>query len=95
VAEIYSLLREHGAALVIGDHPQRPFQSHELTTDWTFIRFHHGSRGRNGNYSQRELEQWAERIERWRSSVDVIAYFNNDWNAYAISNAIALKRMLA
>jgi uncharacterized protein YecE (DUF72 family) len=95
VPEVYSLLREHGAALVIGDHPQRPFQSHEMTTDWTFIRFHYGSRGRNGNYSQRELEQWAETIERWRSSLDVFAYFNNDWNAYAIRNAIALKRMLA
>ena len=54
--EVYDLLRAHGAALVIGDHPERPFQTHELTADWTFIRFHYGSRGRNGNYSERELE---------------------------------------
>jgi uncharacterized protein YecE (DUF72 family) len=43
-AEVYDLLRRRGVALVIGDHPERPFQSHELTTDWTFIRFHHGRR---------------------------------------------------
>src|SRR3954470_21691343 len=32
--DVYALLREHGVALVIGDHPARPFQAHELTTDW-------------------------------------------------------------
>ena len=69
--EVYDLLRAHGAALVIGDAPKRPFQTYELTTDWTFIRFHYGSRGRNGNYSERELEEWAQRIENWRSTADV------------------------
>jgi uncharacterized protein YecE (DUF72 family) len=54
--EIYELLRRHGVALVIGDHPERPFQTYELTADWTFIRFHYGGRGRRGNYSERELE---------------------------------------
>ena len=57
--EVYELLRAHGVALVIGDTPQRPFQTHELTADWTFIRFHYGSRGRNGNYSDRELDDLA------------------------------------
>jgi len=92
--EIYELLRRHGAALVIGDTPERPFQTHELTADWTFIRFHYGSRGRNGNYSTRELEKWAQRIEGWRS-VDVYAYFNNDWHGYAVRNGLWLKRRLA
>jgi uncharacterized protein YecE (DUF72 family) len=92
--EVYGLLRRAGAALVIGDAPERPFQTHELTTDWTFVRFHRGSRGRNGNYSARELEEWAARIRRWRRKVDVYAYFNNDWNAYAIANGRALERLL-
>jgi uncharacterized protein YecE (DUF72 family) len=68
--EVHALLREHGVALVIGDHPHRPFQTHDLTADWTFIRFHHGSRGRNGNYSEHELEEWAGRIEGWRRTVE-------------------------
>ena len=47
------LLREHGVALVIADRPQiHDFQTHELTTDWTFVRFHAGTRGRRGNYSE-------------------------------------------
>ncbi len=91
--DVYALLREHGVALVIGDHSRRPFQAHELTTGWTFLRFHHGTRGRNGNYSQRELEEWAERIRGWRTQADVYAYFNNDWNAYAIRNARTLQKL--
>jgi uncharacterized protein YecE (DUF72 family) len=93
--EVYALLHEHGAALVIGDHPERPFQTYELTAGWTFIRFHYGSRGRGGNYSERELEEWARRIEGWRESVDVYAYFNNDWSAYAVKNALCLRERLS
>jgi uncharacterized protein YecE (DUF72 family) len=92
--EVYELLRRHGAALVIGDTPQRPFQAHELTAGWTFVRFHYGSRGRNGNYSDRELREWAERLAGWRKRVEIYAYFNNDWNGYAVRNALTLKKEL-
>jgi len=92
--EVYELLRSHGTALVIGDDPRRPFQTHELTADWTYIRFHAGSRGRRGNYSESELEEWAQRIERWRPEHDVYAYFNNDWEGFAIRNALRLKERL-
>jgi uncharacterized protein YecE (DUF72 family) len=94
VPEVYELLRSHGAALVIGDTPQRRFQSHDLTADSTFVRFHYGSRGRNGNYSDRELAEWAERIREWRTKVEVYAYFNNDWNGFAVRNGLSLKRLL-
>jgi uncharacterized protein YecE (DUF72 family) len=92
--EVYELLRAHGVALVIGDHPERPFQSHELTTDWTFIRFHYGSRGRGGNYSEGELREWAARIGTWRHSAGVYAYFNNDWMGYAVKNGVRLRELL-
>ena len=91
---VYALLREHGVALVIGDHPGRPFQSHELTADWTFIRFHQGARGRRGNYAESELRTWQRRISQWRRRAEVYAYFNNDWEAFAVRNARRLKSML-
>jgi uncharacterized protein YecE (DUF72 family) len=94
VPEVYELLRSHRVALVIGDDPRRAFQTLELTTDWTYIRFHAGSRGRRGNYSPTELEQWARRIEHWRRDNDVYAYFNNDWEGFAPRNATWLKRRL-
>ncbi len=92
---VYALLREHGAALVIADHPERPFQAHELTADWTLVRLHHGARGRRGNYSESELDAWAQRIAGWPSSLEVFAYFNNDWEGFAIRNARGLARRLA
>jgi len=93
--EVYKLLRRHRVALVIGDTPERPFQTHEFTAAWTFVRFHYGHRGRGGNYSQTELEEWAERIRDWRERVEVYAYFNNDWKEYAVKNALELKKLLA
>jgi uncharacterized protein YecE (DUF72 family) len=91
VPDVYEILRAHGVALAIGDHPERPFQAHELTAEWTFIRFHYGSRGRGGNYSRSELETWKRRLASWRSRVEVFSYFNNDWKAYAVKNALFLQ----
>ena len=82
-ADVYALLRDQGAALVIGDHPSRPFQARELTADWTYVRFH-GSHGEGGDYTDAELDTWRRRIAQWRRRVDAYAYFNNDW-ALALS----------
>jgi uncharacterized protein YecE (DUF72 family) len=92
--DVYALLRDHGAALVIGDHPERPFQTFEITADFSFVRFHYGHRGRRGNYSQRELGEWARRLEEIRRRVELFAYFNNDWEAFAPRNAAALQELL-
>jgi uncharacterized protein YecE (DUF72 family) len=93
---VYELLRERGAALVIADRPEiKDFQRHVFTADWTFVRFHYGSRGRRGNYSRRELEEWAERFESWRREVEILAYFNNDWEVFAVRNALWLKQRLS
>jgi uncharacterized protein YecE (DUF72 family) len=85
--DVYALLSEHGVALAIGDDPRRPFQADELTADFTFVRYHYGHRGRNGNYSERELDEQAERIRDLAQRVDAFIYFNNDWCGYAPRNA--------
>jgi uncharacterized protein YecE (DUF72 family) len=90
----YSMLRERDTALVIGDDPERPFQTYEFTTDFTFIRFHGGKRGRYGNYSDTEIREWADRVRCWAEERAVFAYFNNDWNAYAIGNARLLTKLV-
>jgi uncharacterized protein YecE (DUF72 family) len=92
--DVTGMLREHGIALVIGDRPEvRAFQSHELTAEWTFVRFHHGSRGRRGNYSETELHEWAERIRSWPVE-ECYLYFNNDWEGFATRNASRLRALL-
>ncbi|HVL31712.1 MAG TPA: DUF72 domain-containing protein [Solirubrobacteraceae bacterium] len=93
---VLELLRWHGVALTIGDRPEvAGFQSHELTADFAYVRFHYGHRGRRGNYSDSELREWARRIAGWARSVDVYAYFNNDWEVFAPRNARTLRRMVA
>ena len=93
--DVMALLRERNVALVIGDRPQvSAFQTHELTADFTFVRFHGGTHGANGNYSHTELDEWARRLDTWSREVDVFAYFNNDWLGYAIENALYLKERL-
>ena len=89
-----SILRAYGAALVYGDHPERPWQPLELTTDWTFVRFHYGGRGRRGNYSETELREWAQRLRDVRREAEVFAYFNNDWEAFAPRNAQRLRTLV-
>ena len=83
---VYELLRDHGAALVLTGERE------VFTASWTYVRFHHGVRGRRGNYSESELREWADRIRGW--DVDVYAYFNNDWEAFAVKNAARLKELL-
>jgi uncharacterized protein YecE (DUF72 family) len=92
--DVLALLREHRVALVIGDHPERPWQPHVLTSDFTLIRFHHGHRGRRGNYSETELREWARRIADLRRDAAVFAYFNNDWEGFAPRNAARLQQLL-
>jgi Uncharacterized conserved protein len=93
--DVYALLRAHGAALVIGDRPEvKSFQAHVLTASWTLVRFHYGSRGRRGNYSEAELREWARRLEDWGREVEVLAYFNNDWELFAVHNALRMKELL-
>ena len=89
VDDVYALLREHGAALVLTGGVE------VFTAPWTYVRFHGGTRGRRGNYSRSELEEWAQRFEGWAREVEIYAYFNNDWEAFAIKNALWLKQRLS
>jgi uncharacterized protein YecE (DUF72 family) len=93
--DVLAALRAHGVALVIGDHPERPWQSHELTADFSFVRLHYGHRGRRGNYSATELDEWARELRRLARRAEVFAYLNNDWEGFAIRNAQGLQERLS
>jgi uncharacterized protein YecE (DUF72 family) len=91
--EVLDLLRWHGVALAIGDHPQRPWQPWVTTTDWSFVRFHYGKRGRRGNYSETELQELAKKVRALNAPT--YAYFNNDWEGFAPKNALRLRALLS
>jgi uncharacterized protein YecE (DUF72 family) len=93
---VMAMLRAHGVALVIADRPEiRSFQTHELTADFVFVRFHYGSRGRRGNYSDAEVREWAHVVAAWARERPVYAYFNNDWEGFAPRNAVLLGEAVA
>jgi len=80
-------------ALTIADRPELTFQTHDITADFAYVRFHYGHRGRRGNYSDTELQEWAPRLVEWAlGGLDVYACFNNDWEVFAPRNARRLQR---
>jgi uncharacterized protein YecE (DUF72 family) len=89
--DVYELLRAHGAALVVADRAPGEPSPWVDTAGWSYLRFHSG-RGRDGNYAERELRAWADRITS--RPEDVFAYFNNDWQGFAIANARTLRSLL-
>ena len=91
--DVYALLREHRAALVVADRDGLPEAPWVDTAGWWYVRLHHGRAGRRGNYSPAELERWAERL-RSRSG-DAYVYFNNDWEGFAPQNAATLRSLVA
>jgi uncharacterized protein YecE (DUF72 family) len=92
--EVLRALRSHGVALCIGDHPERPWQTHDVTADFSFVRLHYGHRGRRGNYSDSELDDWARELRRLARGAAVFAYFNNDWEGFAVRNARGMRARL-
>jgi uncharacterized protein YecE (DUF72 family) len=89
--DVLAALRSRGVALCIGDHPERPWQTHDLTASFSFVRFHYGKRGRRGNYSETELDEWARELRRLARKAEVFAYFNNDWEGFAVRNARGMR----
>lgn len=58
-----------------------------------YIRFHGATQWYRHDYSQTELETWAEKIKR-SGATEVWAYFNNDFQGCAFRNAQTLKQLL-
>ncbi|HEX8411478.1 MAG TPA: DUF72 domain-containing protein [Thermoanaerobaculia bacterium] len=93
--EVLEVLKKHNAAFCI--YELAGYQSPiEITADWTYIRLHGPTSFKyQGSYSDEQLAEWADRIRAWSRKMKAIyVYFDNDDSAYAVYNAIALKRMV-
>ena len=94
--DVYAVLRRHNAAFCIYELAghQSPL---EVTADWTYIRLHGPTRFKyQGSYSDEQLSEWAARIRSWAKKMKAIyVYFDNDDSAYAVENALTLKRLCA
>ena len=93
--EVYRILRRHNAAFCI--YELDGFESpHELTADFAYVRLHGPGRKYQGDYSSKQLRDWADRIAEWRETLKAVyVYFDNDQAGYAAKNAAELKAMMS
>jgi uncharacterized protein YecE (DUF72 family) len=90
--KVFAAFRKAGAIFCSCSGPRLP-DSLVKTTDDIYVRFHGVSKWYHHNYSKEELGVWARKIKE-SGARRVYAYFNNDWDGYAIQNAKTLLRML-
>lgn len=91
---VYEILKSKDAAISIADSPDWP-TTYEITAPFTFIRMHGGRELYASEYSVPELSQWAQTIKRFLDKkIDVYIYFNNDAHAYAVKNAVQLRKLI-
>jgi uncharacterized protein YecE (DUF72 family) len=92
--EVYALMRASRVGLVVVSDPERP-TAFVATAPVVYVRFHGPTGARyRGNYPRHQLRTWAARIRVLAEGRTAFVYFNNDWNAYAVRNALALRELL-
>lgn len=93
--DIYALLRAHGAAFCVFELGE--LRTPVLTTaDFAYVRLHGPHAAYGGSYDTRRLRRWAAEIARWRrAGQDVLFFFDNDENGYAVKNARRLQELIA
>jgi uncharacterized protein YecE (DUF72 family) len=92
--EVYEVLRRYNAAFCI--YELAGYRSPiVLTADWTYIRLHGPTAFKyQGSYTDAQLGEWAGRMKSWRRKLDSqYIYFDNDDSAYAVDNALTLKKL--
>lgn len=96
VDEVKDVLARHGAALVLADRASNPVTPLWRTADWGYIRWHWGLGKPIPCYTRGDMKTWAKRLaDMWDREDDVFAYFNNDPEGCALSDARVLSEEAA
>jgi len=92
--KVFEILHKHNIGFCVFDMPSISCPL-VATADFAYIRFH-GSTGLYFScYSDEELADWAKRLANLARNLEAIyIYFNNDAEAFAVRNAITLRRYL-
>jgi uncharacterized protein YecE (DUF72 family) len=91
--DTFALLQEHGAALCLHDMAGSAIDG-PTVGPFTYVRFHGAAGKYLGSYRDDVLAGWARRLAaEWRHGRDVYAYFNNDPDAVATTDARRLREL--
>jgi len=84
--EVYELLEEFNASLVIHDIPKSATPLNSSKTNFIYLRFHGPEPRYRGDYPDNFLKQYAGYINEWiKDKKTVYTYFNNTMGA-AVKN---------
>ena len=92
-SETYQLLAEAGVALCIPVGGR--LEPDRITTaPFTYIRMHRGQEPAGG-FTKEELSSWAAQVRALAGSgKGVYIYFNNDWEGFALRDAVTFETLL-
>lgn len=92
--DVYDLLYDWDAGLVLHDMTGSAAPFREPEQDFVYLRFHGPERGYRGSYTDEYLEEYAGYINGWlEEGKDVFAYFNNTMGN-AVNNLISLNELI-
>ena len=92
--ELLRLLRRHGVGIVIADAAGLWPSYDAVTSPVAYVRLHGDTELYVSGYGEEALQDWAERIRRWRQEAAVYVYFDNDVKVHAPRDAIRLAEIL-
>lgn len=91
--EVFALLEKQKIATVVVSAPGVPFWPVK-TSDFAYFRLHGASKWYNYKYTEPELKELAGKIKEFSQTGDVLVYFDNDTNAWAVEDAKRLREIL-
>ncbi|MFH1003379.1 MAG: DUF72 domain-containing protein [Chloroflexota bacterium] len=92
---VFDILRRYHTALCVFDMPSLHCPL-AVTADFAYIRFHGASTLYSSSYTDQELAVWAGRLTNLAARTQAVyIYFNNDTEAFAVNNALTLRRYLS
>jgi uncharacterized protein YecE (DUF72 family) len=92
--EVEALLAAHQVASVALSSLRMP-DNRVITTDFAYVRFHGLEGGAAHDYTDQELQPWADFLKQCiRSRISAFVYFNNDVNTRAPWNAQRLAELV-
>jgi uncharacterized protein YecE (DUF72 family) len=93
--EAFRILEDFRFALCLAHGSGLPF-TERITSDFMYLRLHGGEVLYGSNYSDKELREWARKIQNWRKKrKTAFVYFNNDAYGFAVKNGLALKKTIS
>ena len=93
--EAFRILEDFRFALCLAHGSGLPFIE-RITSDFIYLRLHGGEVLYGSNYSDKELRQWAGKIQGWRKKDQIaFVYFNNDAYGFAVKNGLTLNTWIS